>query len=85
MRETSIRRMKESSWSGGRKGEDKERPRERFGITIALGVSKIEMGLWAYEEWLNCSFKSPARNSQNVSFSTTVLMGGNRLILREDK
>jgi len=31
--------MKESSWSGGRKGEERERPRERFGITVALFVT----------------------------------------------
>jgi hypothetical protein len=33
--------MKESSWSGGRNGEERERPRERFGITVALVVNQF--------------------------------------------
>lgn len=36
MRETSMRRMKASSWSEGRCGEARERPRERLGMTDTL-------------------------------------------------
>ena len=40
IREMSIRLMNESSWSGGRCGELRERPSDKFGMTVALCTSK---------------------------------------------
>ena len=75
IRETSMRCMNESSRSGSRYGEDRERPSERLGMTALLGC-RHQKPAGSEETVAYCSSRRPRTNLQNASFCSSVLISG---------
>jgi hypothetical protein len=67
--------MKESNLSGARYGDERDKPSERAGITVALNPQSAE-NQTRKRRRTHCSFSMFLRNSQYTSFSSRVVIGG---------